>query len=104
MADAPASGGSEFLEAMRQAADIMLGKAAPSRAWDPPAVPDVRAIRTGLKLSQPAFARRFGFTVSAVREWEQGRRQPEAAARVLLLVIAHNPEAVDAALKAAVAA
>jgi putative transcriptional regulator len=89
---------------MQQAADILLGKAAPSRAWDPPVAPNVRAIRAKLKLSQPAFARRFGFTVAAVREWEQGRRQPEAAARVLLLVIAHNPEAVDAAIEASVAA
>jgi putative transcriptional regulator len=55
-------------------------------------------------LSQTAFARRFGFTASAVREWEQGRRQPEASARVLLLVIARRPEVVDEALAAAQAA
>jgi hypothetical protein len=34
-----------------------------------------------------------------VRDWEQGRRQPEQAARVLLLVIDHNPKAVFAALE-----
>ena len=33
-------------------------------------------------------------------EWEQGRRQPEAAARVLLLVIASKPEVVDEVLAA----
>jgi putative transcriptional regulator len=33
-----------------------------------------------------------------VRDWEQHRRQPEQAARVLLLVIAHNPTAVTEAL------
>ncbi len=89
---------------MQQASDIMLGKAAPSRTGHPSAVPDIRAIRARLKLSQPAFARRFGFTVAAVREWEQGRRQPEAATRMLLLVIAHNPEAVGAAIQASMAA
>jgi putative transcriptional regulator len=35
-----------------------------------------------------------------VRDWEQKRRRPEASARVLLKVIEHRPEAVDAALSA----
>jgi putative transcriptional regulator len=64
---------------------------------------DVKAIRTRLGLSQDAFALRFGFSPAAVRDWEQHRRQPEQAARVLLLVIAHNPEAVRDALLAQVA-
>jgi putative transcriptional regulator len=54
--------------------------------------------KTGL--TQAAFARRFGFTAAAVRDWKQGRRQPEQAARVLLLLIAHNPDAVTEALAA----
>jgi len=61
---------------------------------------DVKAIRTRLGLSQTAFAARFGFTPAAVREWEHGRRQPERSARVLLAVIAREPEAVDRALRA----
>jgi putative transcriptional regulator len=61
---------------------------------------DVKAIRTKLHLSQAAFALRFGFSEAAVRDWEQHRRQPEQAARVLLLVIAHNPAAVTEALAA----
>jgi putative transcriptional regulator len=59
---------------------------------------DVRAIRRGLGLSQESFALRFGFTPSAVRDWEQGRRQPERAARVLLMIIKREPEAVSRAL------
>ena len=86
---------------MQEAADIMLGNRAPARAWHPPAAVDVRAIRNGTGLSQTGFAKRFGFTPAAVREWEQGRRQPEAAARVLLLVIARRPEVVDEVLEAA---
>ncbi len=78
----------------------MAGKVAPSRVWLPPEAVDVRAIRARTGLSQPNFAKRFGFSVSAVREWEQGRRQPEAAARVLLLVIASKPEVVDEVLAA----
>jgi putative transcriptional regulator len=92
---------SEFLEAMQQAADIMLGKSKPARAWPAPAVVDVRAIRARTGLSQTRFAQRFGFTPSSIREWEQGRRQPEASARVLLLVIAHHPEVVEEVLAAA---
>lgn len=61
---------------------------------------NVRSIRAHLGLSQEAFARRFRFSVAAVREWEQGRRRPETAARTLLRVIARNPQAVIEALDA----
>ena len=64
--------------------------------------PDVKAIRTGLGLSQSAFAERFGLAVGSVRDWEQGRTAPDRPALVLLRVIAHAPEAVDAALRAPV--
>jgi putative transcriptional regulator len=49
-------------------------------------------------LTQAAFAQRYGFTLSSIRNWEQDRRQPEGAARVLLLVIDKEPEAVQRAL------
>ena len=65
---------------------------------------DVKALRTKLGLSQEAFAHRFGFSLAAVRDWEQHRRQPEQAARVLLLVIALDPTVVDKALAQAAAA
>jgi putative transcriptional regulator len=91
----------ELMASLNEAADIVAGKTAPARVWHPPAAVDVRAIRARTGLSQPNFAKRFGFSVSAVREWEQGRRQPEAAARVLLLVIASRPEVVDEVLAAA---
>lgn len=86
---------------VREGVDILTGGAAPSRFYAAPASVDVRAIRAGLGLSQAAFARRFRFSPATVREWEQGRRQPEAAARVLLLIIASKPEVVDEVLAAA---
>ena len=92
---------SEFLEAMQEAADILVGKRKPERLHRPPAEIDVRAIRRKLGLSQPDFAARFGFSLGALREWEQGRRRPEQAARTLLLVIARHPEIVEEALVAA---
>lgn len=64
----------------------------------PPQV-NVKSIRNKLNLSQQEFARRYGFPVATVRNWEQNRRQPEGAARILLKIIEHNPTAVDNALK-----
>jgi putative transcriptional regulator len=59
---------------------------------------DVKAIRKRLGLTQAAFAQRYGFELSSIRNWEQGRRQPEGPARLLLLVIDKEPEAVHRAL------
>ncbi|MBF0269209.1 MAG: helix-turn-helix domain-containing protein [Alphaproteobacteria bacterium] len=61
---------------------------------------DVAALRRRLGLSQSAFAHSFGLDVTAIHAWEQGRRKPDRAARVLLAVIAKEPEAVRRALAA----
>ena len=63
-----------------------------------PATVDVRGIRKRLHFSQHRFADAFGLSVDAVRHWESGRRSPEAAARALLVVIAHDPHLVMRAL------
>ena len=55
---------------------------------------DVKSIRTSLALTQREFAARYGFTLGAVHDWEQGRRRPEASARILLKVIEKRPEVV----------
>jgi putative transcriptional regulator len=59
---------------------------------------NVKKIRTRLGLSQEGFAQTYGFALSAVRDWEQGRRQPERSARILLKVVEKEPEAVKRAL------
>jgi putative transcriptional regulator len=61
-------------------------------------VVDVKQVRERLGMSQPQFALRFGFSAASVRNWEQGRRQPEGPAHVLLAVIDSNPDAVQTAL------
>ena len=66
---------------------------------------NVLAIRQAQKsghfhLSQEAFAKRFGFTVAAVQEWEQGRRKPSRSARLLLAMIEREPDAVGRVLAA----
>ncbi|MBW4089830.1 MAG: helix-turn-helix domain-containing protein [Proteobacteria bacterium] len=68
------------------------------RRITPEAVEDVRALRTGLGLSQEAFAARFGFSVDAVRQYESRRRVPTGPARALLRVIACAPDVVTRAL------
>ena len=60
----------------------------------------VAAIRAKLRLSQPAFASAFGISTGTLRNWEQGRRQPSGAARVLLRVADRHPEAVLEAVAA----
>jgi putative transcriptional regulator len=57
-----------------------------------------RKVRERLGLSQEAFAQRFGLSLRTIQEWEQHRREPDGPARVLLQVIANEPEAVERAL------
>jgi putative transcriptional regulator len=95
--------GNRILRSVRRARAYARGEATDDFIAHVPEDVDVKAIRTKLRLSQEAFARRFGFSRAAVRDWEQHRRQPEQATRVLLLVIAHNPAAVTEALATAAA-
>ena len=93
--------GSRILNSVRAARAYAQGGSDGGFVVHVPDSVDVRGIRSDLGLSQEAFAKRFGFSLAAVRDWEQQRRTPEQAARVLLLVIAHEPAAVDRALAAA---
>lgn len=68
------------------------------RIVDDPAAERISALRKRLKLSRQKFADRFGLDIRAVQDWEQGRRRPDRAARVLLTVIDYNPDAVIHAL------
>ena len=68
------------------------------RIVDDPAAGRIVALRKRFRLSRQKFADRFGLDVRALQEWEQGRRVPDRAARVLLTVIDHDPEAVEKAL------
>ena len=61
--------------------------------------PQVRIIRRALGLSQEEFARRFHIPLGTLRDWEQGRKDPDTAARAYLRVIGHNPTAVTEALR-----
>ena len=62
---------------------------------------NVRALRTHLGLTRKAFAERYGLDPRTVEGWEQERFGMDRSARVLLLVIAHEPDAVVRALRRA---
>ncbi len=59
---------------------------------------DVRALRLRLDMTQTEFAAMYGFSVGSVRNWEQGVRRPERAARLLLAVIEREPQLVQRTL------
>ena len=70
----------------------------PCRIVDDPSAQRILALRKRMKLSRQKFADRFGLDARALQDWEQGRRVPDRAARVLLTVIDRDPEAVERAL------
>jgi putative transcriptional regulator len=57
-------------------------------------------VRRKLGLSQTAFAERYRIPVGTLRDWEQCRSEPDAAAIAYLTVIAAQPEMTAAALAA----
>lgn len=90
--------GKELVESAKEAVAIAKGVVKPARQFEIEPI-DVGAIRRKLNLSQSKFADKFGLSVATVRDWEQGRRNPDSTARTLLMVIDRRPEAVIAALE-----
>jgi putative transcriptional regulator len=61
-------------------------------------VPNAKAIRRNLGMTQEQFADRFQLPLGTLRDWERGARTPNGSARTLLRVIEREPEAVLRAL------
>jgi putative transcriptional regulator len=92
--------GDKLLRSAQQARDWVQGKPGRMRVTYVPAPQvDVRKLRARMRLSQTQFAAKFGFSLDSIQNWEQGHRRPEGPARVLLVVIAKNPKAVEEALR-----
>ncbi len=62
-------------------------------------VPRVKTLRRALGLTLDEFAARYHIPLGTLHDWEQGRSEPEEAARAYLTVIAHDPEGVRRALQ-----
>jgi putative transcriptional regulator len=63
-------------------------------------VPRVKTLRRTLGLTQEEFAARYQIPLGTLRDWEQGRTEPDQAASAYLKVIAHDPQNVQSALRA----
>jgi len=90
-----------IMEGMNEAIAFARGEDAPGVRVHIPAEIDVKAIRGRLGMTQAEFAERHGFSVGAVRDWEQGRRMPDASTRAFLKVIAAEPKMVERVLERA---
>jgi putative transcriptional regulator len=60
--------------------------------------PRVKIIRRALRLSQEEFAQRYHIPLETLRDWEEGRSEPDALGRASLKVIAREPDVVRDAL------
>lgn len=87
----------ELVESVTQMDEIVRGERQPSREFHVDAV-KVREIRRATGLSQAKFAEKIDVAVGTLRNWEQGRRDPEGPARALLRAIDNDPVNVLAAL------
>lgn len=83
----------ELVASVREGGAILRGDTAPSRTFQIVGA-DIKQIRADYQLSQNEFAALLGVSVRTLQNWEQGRRTPEGAAKVLLQVAAKHPEAV----------
>ncbi len=83
----------DLVTSVHEGGAILRGEVAPSRKFVLTKT-DVRRIRTGYRLSQGQFAALLGISVATLQNWEQGRREPKGAARVLLQIAARHPETV----------
>ncbi len=64
--------------------------------------PRLKIIRRALGLTQEEFAARYQIPLGTLRDWEQGAKEPDQAARAYLRAIAGNPAGVQRALHATV--
>lgn len=87
----------DLIESLTEACEHAEGKAVKVRVHVVE-VPDVRAIRRGLRMSQHEFAGVYHIPLATLKNWEQGRRQPDAPAAAYLQVIAKHPDEARNAL------
>jgi putative transcriptional regulator len=88
----------KIAEGLNEALAIARGDEKPYRLHVPAEI-DVKSIRAKLKLSQDAFASRFGFTLNQIRDWEQGRARPLGGVRAYLMLIDRAPADVLSLLR-----
>ena len=89
--------GQDLLESLGEALAHAKGEKTAARVTHIE-IPDVRALREELHMSQTEFSRAYRIPLPTLKGWEQGRRQPDATAAAFLNVIARLPKETQAAL------
>jgi putative transcriptional regulator len=86
--------GKELIESMEEAAAHARGRKVRGMRVTRVEIPDVKAIRRSLRMSQDRFATAFRIPLPTLKNWEQGRRHPDAPAAAYLLAIKRRPKEV----------
>jgi len=55
----------------------------------------IQSLRKSMNLSQSVFAKLLNVSASSIRQWEQGKRHPTGATRVLLELLERSPHLLD---------
>jgi putative transcriptional regulator len=82
----------QLTQSLREAGKIRRGEMKPSRAFKIAPQDDIVKLRRKLGLSQSKFAAILGISADTLQNWEQGRREPTGAAKVLLRIAMKHPE------------
>ena len=86
--------GRELIESLQQAAAHAEGRRIKGVRVTKVDIPDVKAIRRSLRMSQQRFAAAYRIPLPTLKNWEQGRRAPDAPAMAYLLAIKRRPKEV----------
>lgn len=90
--------GDELIASLKQAAAHAEGRKVKGMRITKVEIPDVKAIRRSLRMSQHRFAVAFRIPLPTLRNWEQGRRHPDAPAAAYLLAIKRKPKEIMEAM------
>ena len=60
--------------------------------------PQAKIIRRALELTQEEFAARYHIPLGTLRDWEQGRAEPDQPTKAYLTLIARDPDHVSRVL------
>jgi putative transcriptional regulator len=90
--------GEDLIQSLTEAVEHAEGKV-DSAQVQVVEVPDVRAIRRHLNMSQGEFSATYRIPLATLKNWEQGRRQPDAPASAYLHAIAKRPNEIRDAFR-----
>jgi putative transcriptional regulator len=93
------------IEAMQQVIAYRGGKTEGFKTVTitPPQV-NVKVIRERLNMTQQEFAEAYGLSLSTLKNWEQGHRQPDGVVRIFIKMIENDPPRLRKQVQAALAA